>query len=271
MTDFELDDMLRSRFAALPTGPNATDWEDVRERAEAIRAPRRLHTAGAERRRRRLVRPRFALAFAVLALLIAAPATGLPQRLVQSLTQAEPAPESSVKSFEAFDATAPSGMETGVIAGQARIITRAAAFEGKQAALVVAPTRGGGYCTAVSGAGGDAGGCDAAPANRLSVGTVIPGPVRNGAISGPAYIYGSTTSPDAVSVQLVHADGDTTELQLVRVSTPINAGFFLYTVPLEQREHESAPTAVRTLDADGRQLAEEQLQFLPPSSLTGDG
>ena len=237
-------DELGERFANLRHPPDGQDWLEVRRLA---RSGRRL-------------RRRFALAVAAAAVVVAAaPAFGLGSKLVRIFESGEPAPAPIERSFGDLDADAPPGLETGVVASQARKIVLPG-----NVALWIAPTSKGGFCLFVAGGGGQ---CDTARALEFWPTFSIGGDFSpQGVIeSGPVLIDGATTLNDAASVEVRFEDGSSVTIPVVWVSAPIDAGFFGYEVPLAHLRVGARPTLLILRDVNGDELRRDSSAFWLPA------
>lgn len=252
----EYESLLASRFAVLAT-PDRGDWLDVRRRA----------------RRMRLRRAALLIAAMVAAALVAAPALGL-HRVVVDWFQAEPAPERTQLEFLQLGVGAPRGMDPGVVPNSARKVTEVR-HNGKAGVLWVAPTKRGGFCSLWTEFFG--GGC-------VSDRTTPPVRPRYSADVNP-FLLGASVSPDERGVLqsfsghlmtseserlvITYADGEETEIPVVWVSPPIDAGFYLYWVPVEHRRPGHQVTALTAEGPEGEVLARQTFQLTPPSDIEG--
>lgn len=250
------EQLLRERFSRVDFPVDDSDWGDVTRRAdERNRGTRLLLLA--------------AVMLAVVA--IAAPALGLTGKVVQLFETSEPAPAPVVEDFAELDVGAPKGMATGVIAEQTRKVVDIPIGEGMRAVLWVAPTRAGGFCmtTGWARAGSSArqlgGGCDRDRVLPFSVGFGAPGPISRTwrVLDGPVLYSGSVLVDDGRSVTFEFEDSERVNVQLVWVSDPIDAGFFVYSVPAEHRQEGHRPVAVTLEDRDGNVLARERAYWFP--------
>ena len=251
MTDMpDHDGLLARRFAALAT-PDAGDWLDVRRRA----------------RRTRMRRGALLLAAAIAAILVAAPALGL-HRVIVDWVDAALAPQDVQVEFMQLVEGVPPRMDPKVIPDSARKVT-SVEHEGKEHVLWVAPTRRGGFCFLWTGAFG---GCMAdralprVPASQDEVDPLLLGLSwgRNGNSSGvPTLVGGQLLAPETERLTLEYADGSETDIAVVWVSAPIDAGFYLYWIPAEHREEGRHLTAVIARDHDGDVLARKTFQLRP--------
>ena len=150
--------------------------------------------------------------------------------------------------------TLPPGVQRVVVTGRARRITDLT-FNGRDHVLFVAPTRTGGYCTALTGPYGGSGCADHRP-------TLDPG--ITGDQSGPILFDGSFTTANATRVEVTYKDGSRSEMPFVWVSAPISAGFFVYQVPPIHRHPGDHPTLVSTYTSTGKLLAQKKIQTVIP-------
>lgn len=215
------------------------------------RQPRPLH------RRRPLV---IAAVLALFLLFIGAAFAfdlGLP---VLDFGHAEKAPAGSpvVEDFATLDQHAPSGMATGVIAGETRRVGSFPLSSGGSMVLSVAPTRAGGFCAYYEVLGG---GCDRDRTIPFSRALTIPGPIYPGSSKTlpAAFITGDTLIHGGSVVEVRFADGESAKVPLVWVSPPVDAGFFFYEVPEKHRELGHWATLLVLEDAHGRELARTRI------------
>ncbi len=219
------------------------DWEDVIVRAGRTERP--------ARRRRRLV----VLAAAGGTLLALVPALAFTS-VIPSVTDwlsSPPAAPSSLQSFADLDRQAPAGMAPDVIAAEARRLMTLRRSTGSDAHLVIAPTRSGGFCyeiTAVPSVG-----CDAH--REIAFG---PGLAADNLSSGPAVIFGSVLMSEASNVRIRTGNGERRTVPLTRVSSPIDASFFLAELSMPT----TFPISVDLLDGDGLTLVTKTIPA-PPS------
>ncbi len=238
----DLDHVLSARLGELLVSTGEPDWADVRRRARS--------------RRNRGARLAAAAAVALLAVLAATPALGLRGHIVQLFSSGEPAPAKVETSFAQMDVAAPPGMAPGVIAGETREVARWPLSTGKTSILWAAPTQAGGFCVEWSYAGG---GCDRDRKLDFAAGMAIPGDVAppGEAQKPPVLVTGDTLLHDAASVEVQFEDGDDAKVPLVWVSAPIDAGFFLYELPVSHLEVGHLPSALVLQDTNGRELARD--------------
>ena len=181
---------------------------------------------------------------------------GLP---VLDFGQAEKAPPESrvVKNFAVLDQGAPPGMATDVIPNE----TRKVATFGEET-LWVAPTKQGGFCTDLGGGGG----CDRLGTVPLNVSWAIE---RSGANPLSEKSFGELPVVDqlngyvnarwADALEVRFEDGDVIKPDVVWVSKPIEAGFFVQRIPVTHRQAGHLISAVVALDRDGKVVTTESL------------
>jgi hypothetical protein len=206
-----------------------------------------------------------AVALAAIAL-IAAPAFALQHFLAQHKIEfgtSEPAPPIVQKQFnELFNDNAPPDMNPEV----EPLSTRGVGdfnIDGRISTLWVAPTKRGGFCMEFTDLGG---GCRS---TRLP--TAIPPSLATDEVQpwlidaavmrslpgspGTRAIFGSLIAPAAARLELAYEDGTTTAIPFVWVSEPINAGFFVFVVPVTHRAEGGRPSTLTAYDASGKVLA----------------
>ena len=245
-----------------PPQPFAADWSDVLTRAGLDTAQ---PTRPAWRRRKWVFAA--AIAAAIIVPVAAAFTFGLP---VLDFGQAEKAPPESrvVKNFAVLDQGAPPGMATDVIPNETR---KVATFG--NATLWVAPTRQGGFCTDLGGEGG----CDRLGTVPLNVSWAIE---RSGASPESERSFGGVPVVDQVSgyvnarwasgLELRFQDGDVIRPQVIWVSKPIDAGFFVQSVPAAHRRDGHLISEVVALDADGKAVTSDSLSRNRRAGLLAD-
>jgi hypothetical protein len=203
-------------------------------------------------------------AAAIAAIIFAAPALGL-HRVVVEWVDAAPAPQDVQADIMQLVSGAPPGMDPRVIPNSARRVT-SVEHDGKEHVLWVAPTRGGGFCLLWTGAFGGCMADRAVPQHRESQGEVDPQLLgltwgRNGNTGVLTMVAGQLPTPEIDRVTLEYADGSETDIPIVWVSPPIDAGFYIYWIPAEHREPERHLTAVVARDHDGDVLARKTFQL----------
>ena len=196
-------------------------------------------------RRRRAAWAALGVALLVLAALAATPATGLRSAFTSLFSKGETAPEDVQREFQSLDQGAPAGMAPGV-KGKAR---RVATFQLSTGAvaLFVAPAANGGYCKSFN---DRFGGCRT---RGIPLGVTFMTDGRNVELLGGDILR----ETGARSVEARFADGRRETLDVVWVSPPIEAGFFLYEIPASERGHELIE--VVALDDDGNEVAREDV------------
>ena len=230
------------------------DEIDANVTSVSSRAPSKAWQGVLGRRRRGLL-----LAGVVVVLLLVTGVAftfGLP---VLDFGQAEKAPPESrvVKNFAVLDQGAPPGMATDVIPNE----TRKVATFGDET-LWVAPTRQGGFCTDLGGAGG----CDRLGTVPLNVSWAIE---RLDTSSLSARSFGGLAVVDQLSgyvnarwadaLEIRFEDGDVIKPQVIWVSRPIEAGFFVQQIPVEHRQAGHLISAAVALDRDGEIIVTDSL------------
>lgn len=241
----EHDALLAERFAALATRDSG-DWADVRRRV----------------RRAQLKRGALAMSIGLVAVVVAAPALGIHREVVDWF-QAEPATERTQLEFLQLGVLAPPGMdEVQVIPNTAREVTTLQLSTGP-VTLVVAQSRSGGVCSMWLGYSGGPG-CFT---RRL--------PVRVGLDEGafalgggfshsgldwiPSVVQGHIREDDVERLVLEYKDGGSAEIPFVWVSSPIDAGFYIYEVPELNRVNARRATGLVGYDGEGKVVARQQL------------
>jgi hypothetical protein len=245
---------LKERFAALADGADDADWLEVVRRARELRPPRRA-------------RPAVAVAAALaVATLVVTPAVALRGHIVHLFHDAPPAPARVTRSFGALDAGVPPRLQSGVVAAQARKVLEAAVGSNETAVVWLAPLAGGGFCTITEldrrgGVRRGAGGECTPLLHELSLETSLHGQISpNGVIlSGPVLLHGWVGLPDADSLELAFEDGTTADVPLVWVSKPVDAGFFVYSVPPLHWQVGHLPTRLTVRNAEGKELSERRV------------
>lgn len=247
MTDHE--SLMASRFAALATRDSG-DWPDVRRRS------RRMH-------RRRVA---FVLAATVGAIVLAAPALGL-HRVIVDWFHADRASDRTQLEFLQLGVLAPKGMDPGVIPGSARKVLTAHTSRGTYT-LSVAPTKAGGFCLQWS---NYVGGCTrkqsfpdkAGDLNAWALGTSTEVD-EEGTVS---VVSGTLLGDDIERLVVEYEDGDGAEIPFVWVSAPIDAGFYLFEIPVEHRARGARATALVATDGEGEEVARQNFRFPRPEDV----
>jgi hypothetical protein len=264
MTRHELD-LVLDRLVDDAAGAHG-DWNDVLTRAGVKLSIQDHHERTPGRRpRRRPLLPAFVLliAAAAVALLIAVPALGLPQKIVGLFTSGELAPPRTERLFAELDRGAPPGLETHVLPGTARKALDASLPEGGIATLWVAPTARNGFCALIEivDAAGRSDGASGPGCNDRTqptgLGLTIPGPITADGISrGPVVVNGYSVDHDARAAIMRFENGKSVQLPLTWISEPIDAGFVVYGVPPANWQLGRLPVEVRFVDREGETVAE---------------
>lgn len=213
----------------------------MRPRIPVALSPESLTASPSQSRPR--TRLRIAIAAAVIAALAISPALGLPLPTL-NFGNADPAPAKVIKQFDALRVGAPAGMDAKVLADETRAITTSM-LDGRPHTLWVAPTTFGGFCTLWTQLGG---GCDRLGTTPLDVSWGGSGGSASG-LRAVNYLFGHVDSDYADGVEVRFADGTTAQPQVVWVSEPIRAGFFLYGIP-EEKQMTGAVEAVVALSGN---------------------
>ena len=121
--------------------------------------------------------------------------------------------------------------------------------------LLVAPTKGGGFCESLSGAYGGTG-CIPGSVRRLS-GRLNPGLV--GDASGPIAFNGTFFNALGARLEVRYQDGRRNTVPIVWVNGPINAGFFVYKIAANHRQPGHRPVSLSLFSTTGRLLAHQRL------------
>jgi hypothetical protein len=243
------------------------DWEKVLAAAGLRSTP-----TAPDGRPRRLTRRRAligGIVAAALAVITATPAFGLRNLIVNlvggrtsvSFNSSRPAPPAIKKMFLDMALDAPRGMSPHVLPDEARqIVFRGAA--GRRRVLWVAPSRGGGFCSILDGAGG---GCISPASERIAGPLELDGSYawRVGQQPRIFEIAGHVFSPNVATLQLVFQDHTTAQLPFVYVSRPINAGFFIAGIPSQHQQKGHWPTTVIARDKHGAIVTANPIQ--PPT------
>jgi hypothetical protein len=246
-----IDSDLNQRFAALVDPTDDSSWFEVLRRSRELTLPRR-------------VRARMALAAALaLAVLIVAPAVALHGRVLRLFKDAPPAPQRVEKSFALFEKGVPPRLQSGVEATEARKVLDVPVGSDETAILWLAPRVRGGFCTLMeldrAGGGRRGAGGECTPLlRRLSFETSLHGRVSpTGEIrSGPVLLDGWVGISQAATLELAFEDGRTADIPLTWVSPPVDAGFFIYSVPELHWQPGHLPTTLVARDSEGKVLAQ---------------
>ena len=121
--------------------------------------------------------------------------------------------------------------------------------------LLVAPTKGGGFCESLSGAYGGTG-CVSGSARR-HIGRLNPG--LTGDASGPIAFNGTFFNAHGIRLEVRYQDGHSNTIPIIWVNSPINAGFFVYKIAANHRQPGHRPVSLSLFSATGRLLAHQRL------------
>jgi hypothetical protein len=263
-----LDLLIQARFDAVANPIDDCDWNDVILRlrnARPIPEPPARRNAHSRRLRGRVA----VAATAALAALVTAVAFGWPKTFVDFFTS-PPAPQKVKNLFGSFNVGAPPGMNPHAIPGQARKIMTAR-FDANSRrgdhptlhTLYVAPKKGGGFCELWTNAGG---GCAPAKSPRTTAESRAAGPLGLSWFSAdggyPLVVDGWARAGATTTVEASFADRTQVTLPVTWVSAPINAGFFVYSVPAVHRNRAKALRLVVALDAKGRVIGRERFPLV---------
>lgn len=242
-----IDTELRERFSPLADQTDDSDWLEVRRPRRRLRAPVAIAAA------------------LVLTVAVAAPAVGLPGRIVRLFSDSKPAPPSVARSFTDFDQ-----IVSADLAAAPREVLTTPTGPGETATLWVAPTTTGGFCSLVklrlrNGSSEGAGGACEAHSQRLSIDVILHGPFSadGKVLGGPVLIQGLAGQTSADSLRLEFEDGEAASIPLVWVSKPVQMGFFVYGVPRPHWRAGHLPTTLTLRAADGKELARHEITGIP--------
>lgn len=119
--------------------------------------------------------------------------------------------------------------------------------------LLVAPTNTGGFCTSLAGPYGGAG-CFTAARERSRL-----DPGLTGDAGGPIAFNGTFFDSRGTRLEVQYEDGRSTAVPIIWVSTPIDAGFFVFKIPSAHRRPGHRPLTISLLSASGSRLARAQV------------
>jgi RNA polymerase sigma factor (sigma-70 family) len=198
----------------------------------------------------------FALA-AALAILVAAPAFGLGRGIIDFFAS-EPAPERVQVDYARMRARAVLDFGPKIVPlGEAREVMTASA-DGTRRPFWVVPIQGGGFCFRWH----TFGSCGRVP--RLGNSEARLGVGWQEGKFGAAFVVGDVLAPEIETVQLRYEDGASTDLSVVWVSPPIDAGFFAFEVPDEHQRAGHGAEALVALDGDGKVVERSVLPHSDP-------
>ena len=222
MTEAEL----AARFAALANPLDDSDWLDVRRRARRTRRGFALPVAAA------------------VAVLAVASAFGVYRQVVDFFS-AEAAPERIVYEYSRMAAVAKVGLGgPHVVAGETRKVMDVE-WRGKPEPFYVAPTEDGGFCYRWA----TGGSCGRVRPEQRAVGMVVVD-----GKNGPDHVAGHVIDPDVTRLEVEYEDGQSTEIPVVWVSPPIDAGFYAYDVPEAHELAGHGATELVAYDRDGKEV-----------------
>lgn len=200
--------------------------------------------------RRKRILVACAAAFALL--LVAVPALALTGAVsVTNWFDKAQAPGAAVQRFQDLRRQAPPTHNPAIVADEARVLQTVYLPDGTRLQLYVAPTRRSGYCFQI---GRLVLGCNPTRAILLQAGFALTG------IAGHGIIYGSTLDPNAATVETRGLDGRRVDVRLTRVSSPIDASFFVIGL---KNIRAVLPITVTLRDSMGRTLSTRTLKAAP--------
>jgi len=236
----------------VPATTDFGDWGDVLARAGVGERPQPAQP----RRRRR------ALLFLAVAAALLAPAAIVAAILARTnviFSSSKPAPNLVKKKFS--DLGFHSGSRFGIepLAALAREVGTFS-FGGHRHKLWVVPTRRGGFCWTFE---RSSGGCTTAPFERSPIGLSYLEDLIEGTIDTAASQITGIVERGVERVQVRYADGSTSDVPVVYVSPPIDAGFFAADIPARHFTKATRATAVVALDGGGRELGRSTFRYEP--------
>jgi MFS family permease len=175
-----------------------------------------------------------------------------------SFSKAVPAATATRRDFNEMSIGAPPGMDPRVAAGETRL-AGSFDFGGSQRKLWVAPTFTGGFCYLLQGISG---GCVSPTASGNST-LEVDGGFEQKAGEEPSMdkIAGKLFDPRATKLQVSFEDGTTIGLPFIYVSTPINAGFYIYKPTALQQKPGHRPVLLALYDNKGQQLGKQTFDW----------
>ena len=265
------------------------DWADVLRRAQVTTVqhsdggPARVHRptrSGSAGRRRRVL---LAVAAVLLAGLVLV-STGFGRNALQSLLgridvdfwRSEPAPSVVRWRFEDLAIGSPPSLVPQAIASEARTVGTLR-VGGRTRTLWVAPTRKGGFCYELedSFGGRRPGAGMRAALTRLSASPTLRIDPRPNAPTWARMlgVQGTVLGDEIEQLSIEFADGTSQDLDFLYVSSPIDAGFFGYTVPEGRQLGRGRPRFVVGRNSAGNVIARQRLPFptRPPDVAPGTG
>ena len=243
------EQLLEARFAALRRDTSG-DWRAIERRARA------------GFRRAALV-----AASLLAAVAVSAPALGW-HRAILNWLDAEAASSEVKLEFARLGIGAPAEHRLGIEHEQARTVTTVT--HGKKSyTLSVAPTKSGGFCFWWAALTASCRQERTPPASFRERSEGDFATFRLGTIWSPdtagviQSVAGNVIGPDAERLQAVYADGEVAEIPLIWVSSPIDAGFYLYFTPDRHRQPGAHMTALEALDGNGEVVARQTFKLTP--------
>jgi hypothetical protein len=266
------DLLIQARFDQVANSVDERDWNDVLARLGNA-GPIALDFASGRDPRLLRVPRRVAIAVALAAMTAAvtAAAFGWPNTVIDFLTS-PPAPKTVKNFMGGFNVGAPPGMNPEAIPGQTRKIMTARFDESgnhpghpRVHTLYVAPRKGGGFCELWTNADG---GCAPAKSPRTTAESRAAGPLGvtwSGANSGyPLVVDGFVRAGGTKTVEARFADRTKVRLPITWVSAPINAGFFVFSVPAAHRNRSAGLRSIVALDANGTVIGWQSFPLTKP-------
>jgi hypothetical protein len=258
-----IDQLIQARFDVVANSFDDGDWSDVLIRARTL--------IGVQPARRRIpTRLALAAAVAALAAAVTAVAFGWPQTFVDFFSS-PPAPDDVQNWFGAENVAAPSGMSPDAIPGEARKIATAT-FDADHAdpdhpivhTLYVAPRHGGGFCYLWTDYEGGCADADRTPAYARTHPAARPLGVSWLGNDFPLVVSGWVRTGAAKTVEARFADGTKETIPVTWISPPIDAGFFVYPVPVAHQTRADALASVVALDAKGNVVGSQDFRLTDP-------
>ena len=216
---------------------------------------------------------RWALATAAVltAIVLSAPALGWHRTVMDWLDAEEAAPAVKLE-FARLGVQAPPEHKLGIEHEQARTVTTVKS-RGKSYVLSVAPTKNGGFCFWWADLTASCRQSRTPPAGFRERGAADFATFRLGTIWSPdsagviQSVAGNVIGPDAERLRAVYADGEVAEIPLSWVSSPIDAGFYLYFTPDRHRRPGAHMTALEATDGNGEVVARQTYKLTPASEI----
>lgn len=218
-------------------------------RAQHLRA----EITGSERSGRTRAMAIAAVGVGLVAVLLATPAFGLRDNIVDLFAAANQRPPELIQRFFR-NMAGPNGVSPGVIPSKARVALSLSIPGFGHRVLWVAPTRTGGYCTTFA--------CNPARRSPFDVSLQVAGPNSKtapgvGSRDVHVFIEGATPLPNAATVAIRFDDGGSERITLVRTGKPIDAAFFVYELPKAHWTAGQRPVSLAIESASGQVLARD--------------